>query len=314
MVLQIDHLTKIYRRGARANDDLSLLVGEEEVLGLLGHNGAGKTTLLNQVAGLARPTRGTIILDGHNLVADPAFARRACSLQLQAQAPLTGVTPKQAIEILGQIRGGSRQRTRQHTEQLLAALDITEWADTLGEKLSGGIRRLTAFCMAVVEPGRLVMLDEPTNDVDPVRRRLMWQHVRQLAIDGCAVIVVTHNVVEAERTVDRIVVLDHGRVAASGTPAELRRQASGDLRLELTLTPQMPPPTPPPWASPANVTGQRMVIPVASADAPQAVAWAQRLHACDAIAQFALNPISLEDIYVGLTNTSEEDHDAAMVA
>ncbi|MFG1954918.1 ATP-binding cassette domain-containing protein [Micromonospora sp. NPDC048830] len=309
-MLQIDHLTKIYQRDVRANDDLSLHVAEGEVLGLLGHNGAGKTTLLNQVAGLAKPTEGTIRIDGRDPVADPAFARQVCSLQLQAQAPLTGVTPRQAIDILGRIRGGSRQRVKERSEQLMSALDITEWADTPGEKLSGGIRRLTAFCMAVVEPGRLVMLDEPTNDVDPVRRRLMWEQVRKLATDGCAVIIVTHNVTEAERSVDRLVVLDHGRVAATGTPAELRRQASSDLRLELTLQPGAAVPEAPAWASSTNVTDQRMVISIASADAPQAIAWAQQLHAAEGIAQFVLNPISLEDIYVGLTNTSEENHDA----
>ncbi|WP_186832414.1 ATP-binding cassette domain-containing protein [Micromonospora endolithica] len=313
-MLRVDNLTKIYGRGARANDDLSLQVGEGEVLGLLGHNGAGKTTLLNQVAGLARPTSGTIVLDGRDPVADPAYARRVCALQLQAQAPLTGVTPRQAIDMLGRIRGGRRQRVRERTGQLLAALDITEWADTPGEKLSGGVRRLTAFCMAVVEPGRLVMLDEPTNDVDPVRRRLIWQQVRQLAADGCAVVVVTHNVTEAERSVDRVVVLDHGRVATTGTPVELRRRASGDLRLELTLTPGVAAPEPPSWATRTTVRGQHMVISVASAGAPQAIAWAQHLHASESVAQFVLNPISLEEIYVGLTGTSEEDHDAALAA
>ncbi|MGN9809246.1 ABC transporter ATP-binding protein [Micromonospora sp. BQ11] len=313
-MLQIDGLTKIYRGEVRANDDLSLVVSEGEVLGLLGHNGAGKTTLLNQVAGLVRPTSGTITLDGRDAVADPAFARRVCSLQLQAQAPLTGVTPRQAIEMLGRIRGGGRQRVRQRTDQLLAALDIGEWANVPGERLSGGIRRLTAFCMAVVEPGRLVMLDEPTNDVDPVRRRLMWQQVRQLAADGCAVVLVTHNVAEAERSVDRIIVLDHGRAAATGTPAELRLRASGDLRLDLTLAAGLAPPEPPSWASPTTVTGNRMVVPVATAEAQQAVDWAQQLLATEAIVQFALNPISLEDVYVGLTSTAEEDHDASVAA
>ena len=140
-MLHVDRLTKIYRGGVRANDDLSLVVRPGEVLGLLGHNGAGKTTLLNQVAGLVQPTSGTLLLAGRDPVAEPAYARAVCSVQLQAQAPLTGVTPRQAIEIVGRIRGGNRQRVRHRTEQLLAALDITEWARVPGERLSGGIRR-----------------------------------------------------------------------------------------------------------------------------------------------------------------------------
>lgn len=222
MLLEIDNLTKIYRRGTRANDGVSLRVDAGQVLGLLGHNGAGKTTLLNQVVGLAKPTAGTIRIDGRDPVADPTMARRACSLQPQAQAPLEGVTPRQAIETLARIRGAGRRRACTRTEELLAALDIEEWAGTTGERLSGGVRRLTAFGMAAAEPGRVVMLDEPTNDVDPVRRRLLWEQVRALGAAGCAVVLVTHNVVEAERAVEHLAILDQGRVVARGTPAELR--------------------------------------------------------------------------------------------
>ncbi|RKR90865.1 ABC-2 type transport system ATP-binding protein [Micromonospora pisi] len=313
-MLHVAYLTKIYRGGVRANDDLSLDVGEGEVLGLLGHNGAGKTTLLSQVAGLVRPTSGTLLLAGRDPVAHPAYARQVCSVQLQSQAPLTGVSPRQAIEVLGRIRGGARQHVRQRTAALLAALDIAEWADVPGERLSGGIRRLTAFCMAVVEPGRLVMLDEPTNDVDPVRRRLLWQQVRDLADNGCAVILVTHNVAEAERSVDRVVVLDHGRTLATGTPAELRDRATAELRLELTLTPGLPPPEPPDWAGAGTLTGRRFLLPIATDHTEPAVAWALRLRAAGTITQFALHPASLEDVYVGLTSASEEAGDAALVA
>jgi ABC-2 type transport system ATP-binding protein len=314
MVLQVDGVTKVYRRGVRANDDLSLAVHAGEVLGLLGHNGAGKTTLLNQVAGVVRPTSGTITLDGRDAIADPAFARRVCSVQLQAQAPLTGVTPRQAIEIVGRIRGGGRQRVRQRAGLLLAALDIAEWAHVPGERLSGGIRRLTAFCMAVVEPGRLVMLDEPTNDVDPVRRRLMWQQVRDLAAEGCAVIIVTHNVAEAERGVDRIVVLDKGRIVATGTPPELRLRAGGELRLEVMSANGVAPPAPAAWMGAAIVTGNRMVVPVTTAEAQQAIAWAHQLQVTGSVVQYALNPVSLEDVYVSLTEAPEVDGHAAMAA
>ncbi|MFI6759566.1 ATP-binding cassette domain-containing protein [Micromonospora sp. NPDC050417] len=313
-MLHVTHLTKIYRGGIRANDDLSLDVGEGEVLGLLGHNGAGKTTLLGQVAGLVRPTSGTLLLAGRDPVAHPAYARQVCSVQLQSQAPLTGVSPRQAIELLGRIRGGARHHVRQRTAALLDALDLAEWADVPGERLSGGIRRLTAFCMAVVEPGRLVMLDEPTNDVDPVRRRLLWQQVRVLADNGCAVILVTHNVAEAERSVDRVVVLDHGRALATGTPTELRDRSAAELRLELTLTPGLPPPESPGWAGVGTVTGRRLLLPIATEHTEPAVAWALRLRAAGTIAQFALHPVSLEDVYVGLTSSSEEADHAALVA
>ena len=301
-MLHIDTLTKVYRRGARANDGISLEVAAGEVLGLLGHNGAGKTTLLSQIVGLVRPTAGRITLLGRDPVAEPAWARTACSFQPQAQAPLTGVTTRQAIEIVGRIRGGSHRAIRRRTAELLAALDLEEWADQPGERLSGGVRRLTAFCMAIVEPGSLVMLDEPTNDVDPVRRRLLWEQVRGLATAGHGVVLVTHNIAEAERAIDRVVVLDHGRVAAAGTPAALA--AGREMRLELTGVDDCPLPS---WAGVERRDGERRTVTVAQQDAHLAVAWAQ-----SRTTRFALNPVSLEDVYVRLTE--EAGHDAALAA
>ena len=213
-MLEIRDLTKVYRRGTRANDGISLSVAAGEVLGLLGHNGAGKTTLLGQIVGLVKPTGGEIRLRGRDPVADPAYARRVCSFQPQSQAPLTGVTVRQAIEIVGRIRGGRKRDVHAATDRLLGALEIEEWADRPAERVSGGVRRLTAFGMAVVQPGDLVMLDEPTNDVDPVRRRLLGREVRRLADAGHAVVVVTHNITEAERDLDRAVILDRGRVVS----------------------------------------------------------------------------------------------------
>lgn len=303
-MLHIDSLTKVYRRGTRANDGISLEVAAGEVLGLLGHNGAGKTTLLGQIVGLIRPTAGRITLLGRDPVADPAWARTACSFQPQAQAPLTGVTTRQAIEIVGRIRGGGRRAVRQRTADLLAALDIEEWADQPAERLSGGVRRLTAFGMAIVEPGRLVMLDEPTNDVDPVRRRLLWGQVRALAAAGHGVVLVTHNIAEAERAIDRVVVLDHGRVAAAGTPAALA--AGREMRLEVTSDGDDGVPE---WALTESREGDRRTFTVAERDAHLAVAWAQ-----SRTTRFSLNPLSLEDVYVRLTETPEADRDAALAA
>src|SRR5699024_2690986 len=144
---------KVYRSGIRANDNISFDVEAGEVFGLLGHNGAGKTTLLNQVIGLARPTHGTIHIAGKDVVANPAAARRNCAFQAQSQAPIEGIPPRQAIELVARIRGASRRHARNRASELLKALDIEQWADQTGDRLSGGVKRLTAFCMTAVHPG-----------------------------------------------------------------------------------------------------------------------------------------------------------------
>nr|WP_199511788.1 ABC transporter ATP-binding protein [Nucisporomicrobium flavum] len=300
-MLHIESLTKVYRRGVRANDGIDLDVRAGQVVGLLGHNGAGKTTLLGQVVGLIRPTAGRITLLGRDPVGDPAYARRVCSFQPQAQAPLTGVTPRQAIAMVGRIRGGSRVDIDRRTADLLAALDIEKWADSPAERLSGGVRRLIAFGMAAVAPGRLVMLDEPTNDVDPVRRRLLWTRIRALAADGHAVVLVTHNISEAERTIDHVVVLDDGRVVAAGSPTTLA--AGSEMKLEITAPGEDSLPR---WARAARRQGDRLTVTLAKADAGLAVDWARSRSST-----FSLQPTSLEDAYVGLTGGGSRAHLAA---
>ena len=300
MLLQISGLTKTYRRGARANDGIDLAVDAGEVYGLLGHNGAGKTTLVNQVVGLLRPDAGAIVLDGRDVVADPAFARKACSIQPQATLPINGLNPDQAVEMLGRLRGGRAAEVRARRDALFAALDIGEWARTDGAKLSGGVKRLVGFAMAAVVPGRLVILDEPTNDVDPVRRRLLWDAVRALGDEGAAVLLVTHNVVEAERAVDRLAILDHGRVVVEGTPAALKERVADDLRLELVLEPGAALGDLPSFVLGAVGNGGRHLATVPAAAAGQAVGWAETLQRTGRVEEYRLGPATLEDVYVEL--------------
>ena len=300
MLLQIEELTKVYRTGTRANDRISLAVGEGEVFGLLGHNGAGKTTLVSQVVGLLKPTSGSITIDGRDMVAHPGLARRLCSFQAQAQVPIDGLTPRQAIDLLGQLRGASRLDVQRRRGRLVEALDLGEWIDVDAARLSGGVKRLVAFAMAAVTPGRLVMLDEPTNDVDPVRRRLLWRQVRALADHGAAVLLVTHNVIEAERSVDRLAILDEGRVIAEGTPAELKGRLGASLRLELVLDPDVLEVPVSPFGLSAIPVGNRFMIGVPADAAGQAVAWAESLKRAGSVEEFTLGPATLEDVYVAL--------------
>lgn len=305
MSLEIRGVAKSYRRGPRANDGISLEVADGEVFGLLGHNGAGKTTLVNQIVGLLKPDGGTIRIDDHDVVADPGLARRLVSLQPQAQVPISGLTPRQAIDLIGRLRGVPVTEVRARTERFAEAMDIGEWLDTDGVKLSGGVKRLTSFCMAAVAPGRLVILDEPTNDVDPVRRRRLWAQIRAIASDGVAVLLVTHNVLEAERSVDRLAILDHGRVIADGTPAGLKSGVAGDLRLELVLEPGAVLAEVPSFIRRRAASGTRVVVAVDSARAEEAVRWAESLRVTGRIEEFSLAPASLEDVYVELVGRAD---------
>jgi ABC-2 type transport system ATP-binding protein len=154
-----------------------------------------------------------------------------------------------------------------------------------------------------VTPGRVVVLDEPTNDVDPVRRRLLWAQVRALADEGIAVLLITHNVVEAERSVDRLSLLDHGRVVAEGTPAELKARLPDDLRLALVLDPAVDAPPLPPFARRSALEGNRLVATVPAPSAAAAAAWAQALRLEGSVEEFSLEPATLEDLYVEVLGT-----------
>lgn len=314
-VLNIRGLRKRYRgrKGVQANDGIDLDVATGQVVGLLGHNGAGKTTLVNQIVGLVLPDEGTIHLDGVDAVAHPERARELTCIQAQANVPITGLTPRRAIELVGRIRGGERAAVRTRAEELIDALDLGQWADTPAEKVSGGIARLTSFAMTVVVPGRLVVLDEPTNDVDPVRRRLLWQQIRGLADEGRGVLLVTHNVREAERVVDRLVILDRGIVLADDTPAGLTASLQGSLTVEVDVTHDVPFA----WHAsvrPVSAARGREVGTVAADAAAAVVHWAQGEVEAGRLERYALTPASLEDVYVELVGADQHATETVEVA
>jgi ABC-2 type transport system ATP-binding protein len=295
-------VTKTYRSGVRANDAVSIEVPAGEVFGLLGPNGAGKTTLVSQILGLAKPDTGSITIDDVDVVRHPDVARRWCSYQPQAAAPVDGLSAREAVELVGRIRGGDTAGVRRRASELLDALDLGDVADR-PVPMSGGMARLTGFCMAAVVPGRVVVLDEPTNDVDPLRRRGLWTLIRELADGGAAVLLVTHNVIEAERCVDRLAIVAGGRVLAHGAPAPLKAQLGAPLRLECTLEPDVPAPRLPEGLVSAGHAGRRLVAHVQSSGVGAAVAWARQAQEDGVVAEFALMPASLEDVYASWVTT-----------
>ncbi len=291
----------------RANDGITLEVRPGEVYGLLGPNGAGKTTLVKQIIGLLKPTSGRLTLGPHDLVEDPDAARQLCSYLPQAQMPINSFKAESVIQLTGMIRGGAFDPVRRRAAEMIEALDIGEWRDTMGVKLSGGIKRLVGFAMVTVWPGRVVILDEPTNDVDPRRRRLLWEQIRRLGDAGASVLLVTHNVLEAEKSVDRLAIINEGRLIAEGTPSSLKAEDRGRMRLQLMMVPGHPTPAMPAFVHTHTRVGNNVIAVVDESDASHAIGWAQEQIGSALAEEYALAATTLEDVYIRLTGHLSED-------
>lgn len=215
--LTIKKLTKLYKSNIKVNNDISLTFESGEITALIGHNGAGKSTLLNQIMGLVEPTNGEILINDIDVVKKPSLARNLVSSMPQFQVPIKGVSVFQAVESILRIRGFSKKVSKKKTVDIINELQMNDWKDLSGEKLSGGLQRLTSFAMTVTSESKVVLLDEPTNDVDPVRRIIMWKYLRKLADSGVIVIIVTHNLLEVEKYADRYILLDKGCVKKDAT-------------------------------------------------------------------------------------------------
>lgn len=235
-ILDIRDLTKRYRNGTLANDRISLALEPGEIYGLLGPNGAGKTTLVRQVLGLLKPTGGSITLDGVDLVANPGYARANIGFLPQGQFDMQAVHVDELIYLIGKLRGLSAREARSRTEELIERLELGPFRSTQVHAASGGVRRLAGFATAVIARARLLVLDEPTNDIDPVRRQLLWSMIAELGSQGSTVLLVTHNLAEAERVIHRLAIIDQGRILKEGSPASLRTVVTDRLRLEITAT------------------------------------------------------------------------------
>ncbi len=300
-VLVVRKVSKSYG-ATKANIGVTVSCRRGEVFGLLGPNGAGKTTLVRQITGLAKPDAGDIAIEGRSVVADPDVARGACSVQPQASIRIDNLRPIDAIQLVGRMRGASRHVAHRRALELLAALDIESFARSRANSLSGGVVRLVSFAMAVCEPGVLVILDEPTNDVDPVRRRLLWDEVRKLADAGSAVLLVTHNILEAERIVDRVAILDRGRVVRSGTPKTLRHLLPEPLMLEIAFDSELTLPLLPPFLKSPVMSAGRLRAAVADVNGVRAMRWVSALKRNHAIETFTIEPASLDDVYTAVVS------------
>lgn len=234
VIFQVEALTKIYPKAKRpANDRLSFTIEQGEVFGLLGPNGAGKSTLVGQLAGLVRPTSGSIRLFDIDVIRHPEAVAEYVAIQPQNSLALWDLNAQEAIYQTGRLRGMSRTAARQQTADLIEELGMAHFASRPVRMLSGGQRRLVLLGVAFIGDRPIQIFDEPTNDLDPEARRRVWDRLTRLSRTGTTIILVTHNVLEAEQVIGRVGIVNEGRLLALGTPGVLKARVDQRVRLDL---------------------------------------------------------------------------------
>jgi ABC-2 type transport system ATP-binding protein len=209
----------------RALDHLDLEVREAEFFGFLGPNGAGKTTTVHLLATLLRPSRGTASVAGHDVVRDDLAARRSIGLVFQETTLDRDLTVEENLRFAARLWNLPGARAAVRIAELLRQFGLLERRGDAVRSLSGGLRRALDIARGLLHEPRVLFLDEPTAGLDPRARRALWELIGRLrAASGLTVFLTTHYVEEAEPC-DRVAVLDRGRLAAFGTPAELKREA-----------------------------------------------------------------------------------------
>ncbi len=213
--------------------DLDVQVGE--CFGLLGPNGAGKTTTLEIVEGLLDPTAGDVEVLGLKWGHDDADIRRKIGISLQETRLSDKLTVRETVTLFRSFYPAGPT-----PDEAIARVGLEEKARAYVDKLSGGQRQRLAVATALVGDPELLFLDEPTTGLDPQSRRSLWDVIRALKERGRSVVITTHYMDEAERLCDRVAVIDHGKVIALGTPAELIASVGGEHVIDLDIDPTSP--------------------------------------------------------------------------
>jgi len=218
-----------------AVDDVSLSVPEGTVLGMLGPNGAGKTTTVRMMTTLTRPTSGTARVAGHDVLTDPAGVRRSMGLTGQAATVDELLTGRENLRLIGGLYGLSPSYIKRASDDLLERFSLTDAGGRIVKTYSGGMRRRLDLAVSLIATPPVLFLDEPTTGLDPRSRVELWDVLRELVRDGTTLLLTTQYLEEADQLADRIVVIDHGRVIAEGTPLELK-DSSGRAALVVTVS------------------------------------------------------------------------------
>lgn len=295
IVYDIQDLVKQYpKQPAPANKHLNLQIYEGEIFGLLGDNGAGKTTLVRQMVNLQSSTSGRILLFGKDITQYPRLVPDYVGYMPQESDALNNLTVGEALYFTAHLRGLSRADARKERDCLLEMWELEPLRDKYSSRLSGGQKRLLRLAVATAGKRPVLILDEPTNDLDPQKRGLVWDMLRRLNSEqGATIIFVTHDALEAEKIIQRVGIMREGRFVALGRLSDLKQMMAEKMRLEIFFAPEHPPVLPE-GLRPHELYPGRWLVLLDWEEALSVVNGLRREHFDD----LRLYTASLEDVYL----------------
>ena len=295
-----------------AVDDISFSVNPGETFGLLGPNGAGKSTLIRMLTTLIPVTSGTAFVNGFDVSKEPDAVRRSIGVIPQALTSDLELSVEENLLIFSKFYAVSREKRKRLIPELIAAVELTRWADKPVKNLSGGMRRRVEIARGLVHEPRIFFLDEPTTGLDPVSRVGVWEMLQRIKAErDLTVLLTTHYMDEADKLCDRIAIVDHGKLVALDSPMKLKASIPGKNVLEISFST-----TPDGWAERLkalpdveSVANQDGIFRISSRNGPVTTMALMEMAAAQRISVHSLSvqSTSLDDVFVHYTGRQLRD-------
>jgi ABC-2 type transport system ATP-binding protein len=309
--IEVHALTKRFADFTAVNG-ISFDVKDGEIFGLLGPNGAGKSTLIRMLTTLVLPSGGSARVGGADIVKDPDTVRRAIGVIPQAMTSDLELSAEENLLIFAKLYGVPRAKRNRLTAELLAAVELTQWADKPVKNLSGGMRRRVEIARGLVHEPKIFFLDEPTTGLDPVSRSAVWEMLRRIKSErDLTILITTHYMDEADRLCDRIAIVDHGELKALDSPMQLKAAVPSKNSVEVSFGN-----TPPDWQARLErlpgverVTASGQVYRLASSSGPETTRalLSEAELAGVSVGSLAVQSTTLDDVFVHYTGRDLRD-------
>jgi ABC-2 type transport system ATP-binding protein len=291
---------------------ISFSVDEGEIFGLLGPNGAGKSTLIRMMVTLLQPTSGTAVINGFDVVKEADGVRQSIGVIPQAMTSDLELSVEENLIIFAKLYSVPRAKRERLINELLEAVELTQWRKAQVKNLSGGMRRRVEIARGLVHEPRIFFLDEPTTGLDPVSRVAVWEMLAKIKSErNLTILITTHYMDEADKLCDRIAIVDHGELKALDSPLTLKASIPGKNSLEVSFAG-----TPPGWQERVeqlpgveSVTAHENIFRIATASGPATTLALMELAAREGVTvgSLSVQSTSLDDVFVHYTGRALRD-------